>query len=1031
MGGNRESWTRREFLVLSAGATGGLLIAACSPAAETTTTAVAPSTTAATTPAVTTTTQPPVAISDYWDLLREGQRRIRTSPDHRAAQLSQMARAGDIAGLAEYVRDHIVVLPVNPSAWVSNNDGRRWGTRGVLRSGMGTPREIAQLIADMLNEAGTEASVVRGTIVKGSERPVLVPVAPAPFEVADAPDDLFTASGAERIQRERTADPALAAGMAAAARDAFDPASFDTLFTNDLSSVLPEVLIGDQILGLWHSEPGPYPADRGNSELGPVTATPEATFTLSIATDLDTRNPIAVATATYRLDQLAGRHVSAAFVPPAASLADLMTTRPADVTTVIPTLSVAGIDVTDDEQSQLTVAGDAFTIDGRVLVDDGDGFSSTTGRVSGAGDPAAAAEINVRRVIATHYPRLTVEVDVIDAAGETVADLGADQFLIVDDGYEAPFNLRRSRPTTPHIVFIVDNSSSVPEQWRDEGATRVVTEIATAVKAVHPEAMFRAAIVGPKGAGLLGWTNDPVQVGEHANNISLGSALWNSYVDAAVPEANAIVFMTDGVSAIDREATQDEPPPELLSQLTAGPPAIMLGSGELGAAFQGIADVTGGVALVIEDQDLGIAAVLEQLDKTLLPYDMLVLADETNSASDRTLRVSLPSAGIEAMAAYAVPDETTVGRVIAGLYLRVTANGVTVDRTLAGVPYRSGAEVTPHIAQEVRQSLFGKYSIITEAGAPSPSQVLDDSIAELLTWEPVWKATDGQEALEALAAAAELPHGRFTFAAPVSGRVGEPLTWETGLRMWLSTERTIPAGDVDILRRNVDFLPVSRFVTSTVEDSAESARITAERTSTLAAFEAAIYETTSAARLTGNLKEIGIGTVTPEERDAFDAISRGWPGSFRLAFNDPLDSAVAADPKSGGLIAVLGDGTGGGITEEEINRAFDQAVALAELGGRAGFQAWANLEKAKLEKLRFATLVIHRMSVEGILDLIEEEVCSRLEDAASGWATGAVSAAGEEMEGFVDAYSEAADAASSYGDALGLPPAIPTSLPVC
>lgn len=1040
MGGNEDLWTRREFLVLSAGATGGVLLAACSPTATSTTTPTTAVTTAGPSSTVTTTTQPALAISDYWELLREAQRRIRTSPDHIAAQLTKLAAAGDVDGLTRYVRDHIAVIPADPGAWVANGKGLRWGTRGVLRSGMGTPREVAQVIADLLNAAGTEVTIVNGAL-NGSERPVLVPVEAAPFEVDRPIEELFAAAGSSEAPIETPADPALAEAMAAAALAAFDDSSFATTSTADLFGALPDVKIGAQVVGLWHAQQGPYDVDFGNTEIGPPNPTRNAEFTLLIATSIDPWNPIPVASASFSQEDLAGRRVDASFIPAADSLADLFTTRPADVTTVTPTLAVSGLGMTEDERASLFVAGDPFTIEGTILTEDGEGLIATPStipgigatvvRVKGDGDVSRAAEIRIRKVVTAHYPQLTAEVDIVDEEGRSITGISAEQLLISDDGFEVPFLLRRTQLPPPSIVFIVDNSTSVPEQWRGQGAVRVVTEIATAVKAAYPDARFRIANVGLEGAGLLSWTEDPVKVGSEADQFGIGSALWDSYVDAAVPEANAIVFLTDGNSVTETaENIEDEAPADLIPQLLAGPPAIMLGSGDLGGAFQGIADITGGVAIPIEEQDAGIAAVLEQLDAMLRPYDILVLADEDNESVERTLRVSLPNRGLEATAAYEVPEQPIMGRTLGGLYLEVRAESMVVVRTLAGVPYRSGAEVTPEIAQEVRQALFGKYSVITEAGAPSPSQIFDDAVTSLLTWEAVATATDADAALEAFAAVEDLPHGTFTFAGPVSGSEG-PMTWDTGLRMWLSSERTIPAGDGDILRRNVDLLPVSRFVTTTASDPVEAARLTALRTAGLAAVEAAAYEDTSAARLTDDLTEVNIGTVESDDREAFAAITNGWPGAWRLAFNEEFDSAVAADPRSGGLIAVLGDGTGGGITEEEIKEGFKRAIALAELGGNAGFKHWAELEKAKLKQLRFATLVIHRMSIEGILETIAEEVCDRLKKPITDWTTGVIGKADKELEGFIKFYIEKAKEAKRLGDAVGLFPNIPTGIKPC
>ena len=100
----RGELSRRQFLVLAAGATGSLVVTACSPGGETTTTTLTPSTTAGIPGSTTTTAAPDPVISGYWDLLREVQRRVRTSPDHLPAQLARRAAAGDIEGLVELLR---------------------------------------------------------------------------------------------------------------------------------------------------------------------------------------------------------------------------------------------------------------------------------------------------------------------------------------------------------------------------------------------------------------------------------------------------------------------------------------------------------------------------------------------------------------------------------------------------------------------------------------------------------------------------------------------------------------------------------------------------------------------------------------------------------------------------------------------------------------------------------------------------------------------------------------------------------------
>ena len=988
----------------------------------------------ASTSTATPSATPEPLLSDYWDVLREAQRRVRTSPDHLPAHLERLASSGDVDGLVELVRQHVAVLPVNPEAWISMGAGQRWGTRGVLRSRAGTHREIAQLVADTLTEAGIEASVVR-TPNLDALRPALVNPEPLAFAPAEAPDDLIDFAGTIPSPNVTPGDGELARQIATSALEAFVPAIFKPREIRPVNSAGPTVQVvedgASRVVDLWSPAGGTLGVDEAAvRDLGPTEAAPTATFTLSIATADNLREPFEVAEAKFPLDAMAGRRVDVSFVPPASTVAELLMTRPADVTTVIPTISVNGLDLSPVEEAELLVEGTPFTIEGETLTEDGDRFVLPGGSIGGSGDASAVATLRINRVVPSHYPKLSVELDLLDASGATVTDVPASAFAVTDDGVEVPLALRRTDRPTPRVVFLVDNSTSVPEQYRNAGATRVVTEIATAIKAEHPDAEFRIANVGISGAGALNWTGDPVQAGENADQFGIASALWHSYVDAAALGGNAIVFLTDGVSISPEAVPEPEAPPELVTTLQAAPAAVMLGSGEFGQAFQGIADITGGVTLDIEDQDAAIAAVLEQLDQTLLPYSLLVLADEDGAAGERTLTVALGDAGIEQSASFTAPEQALLGPLVAGIYLRINANGVIVDRTLAGVPYRTVTEVTPELVQEVRQALFGSYSVITEAGAPSPSQILDDSIAEVLSWETVFTSDDAEEVMNAFAAAQRLPHGAFAFSVPVTAEGS--LTWESGLRMWLSTERTAPRGDVDVLRRSVDLLPNSRFHTAT-GDPTQSVRLTAERTAELAAIEAATYDNSAADRLTGPLTAPGFADMTAEERVIFNALTNGWPGTSQFAVNEAFDGGVGADPNSGTLIALLPDGTGGGITEVEIKRRFKQAIGIVELiGGRsAAFKHWAALEKTKLEKLKFATLVIFRMSTDGILLTIREEACSKLSSAATGWALSGLKRLDPTFGSMTAFAQETLKKMKTWGDAAGLAPAVPDKIKVC
>lgn len=83
---------------------------------------------------------------------------IRSSPDHLQARAEAVVATKNPKCIAEFVRDHIAVLP----GLLTNDDGiysSRWGIEGTLRAGAGTLRDRAELMVAMLGAAGLPAKV--------------------------------------------------------------------------------------------------------------------------------------------------------------------------------------------------------------------------------------------------------------------------------------------------------------------------------------------------------------------------------------------------------------------------------------------------------------------------------------------------------------------------------------------------------------------------------------------------------------------------------------------------------------------------------------------------------------------------------------------------------------------------------------------------------------------------------------------------------------------------------------------------------
>ncbi|MEM7141135.1 MAG: hypothetical protein AAF548_08880 [Actinomycetota bacterium] len=1022
-----DALSRRRFIGLATAA-GTFAVVGCSDDGTAPSAAPADGATSTSAPPAVPAEPAELVVSDYWDLARQARDAVRESPDHVPAELDRLAAAGDVAGMVDYARAHFAVVPGAENGWVAPGTAQRYGPRGLARSRVGTHREIAQLLTDVLNRNGVETTVVTLPLLDDL-RPVLVPADAAPF----APDIAVEAFEAA-AEIETPADPVpldvtAAEAMADAALAALGPDFATAPAVPDLfGQSLPGLAVDGVVVDPWSASPAAI--DDGRPPTAAIGTAPEARFSVSITTDREPDRPEEVVSASVPLDRLAGRRVDVRFLPPATDLVSLLSTRPADVTTFVPYLGVEGVDVDAEADADLVVTGTPITIEGDLLVDDGDGFTLAGNRITGDGDASEVADVVVGHVTTGAWPRLGVAVELLGGDGRPVDGVGADAFRVNDGGTAVPLLVRHTEPAVPQVVFIVDNSSSVPAQFRGEGATAVVGAIADAIQAAAPDARFRVANVGATGAARLPWRDDPSEVAADANQFGVGSALWNSYVDGVADGGTVAVFLTDGGAIDADENPQDVAPPDLVAALRSGPPAIMLGTGELGAAFTGIAEITGGVALDIEDPDAAVAAVLAEIDRLRPSYELLVLADETGGDGDRELSVDVGTAG--ATTSYTVPatEDTPPGPSLAGIHLTVTANGATVTRTLAGAPIGAAVERSAQLELEMRQALFGAYSVITEAGAPSPSQLLDDALTSILTWEPFFTTTDDDERIAAFADARDLPFGAFTFAAPISGP--DLLTWETGLRMWLSTERWLPAGDDEVIaRRSLDLLPTSRFLTAT-DDAATSAQRTARRTAWLSGLEDLLFDTAALERLDAPLVALSAAGLDPAARERFDRIAAGGSVYSGYAGTDRLDAAVSVDRQNGTTIALLPDGSGGAQTEESIKTSFKQVIALVEMAESAGAPgAWAKLEKAKLEKLRFATLTIFRMSVEGIIDLLEDEACKLIDKKVTAWGLAGVTRIDGDAAGMLGFAIDRAKLINRYGDAVALPVGLPTKLKVC
>lgn len=919
------------------------------------------------------TTDAPPASGDHlpFDVWREMQAAFRESPDHLVARSEALVAAGDAEAIFEFVRDDVLTIPGDRTGVGSPTRSVRWGPRATLRGGMGTAREKADLLVDLLVDAGFAADVVTGP---GSDEATLHAVYFGQSGPAFDPaiDEERAAAWRDRLGLEPTEsgqyeaiDPdgsegdALAEGVLAAlgpVSERREPAGFDWR-----GGAFPVVRFWDPAdapartdsTGSDDTAPEP-PADpdavryanmftpdvpfgEAGTQRPPTRTAPEPTaisevsVSLAAATADAPNDPFELVSGTWTADQLVGRQLLVQTLPGIDPF-EYPAVRFSDVGTHVPALSVQGPDLDAAAAADLSVVGEAVTRNGdRVAVED-DGTVTRNGRPlvepDPDADPASVADLSVE-VDAGRYPALRLRIRATDAAGQPVDGLPGSAFEVTDGGEPAAVTLSANR-AAPRVRLLYDTSASMPNAYYGDEMDAFVSRLGETIRGVNP-----AATVEP---------------------VPTNSNLWTALAEAADSDANLVVYATDGDVA-------DEGTPERRAAIEQGPPAIVLcADGHFFDVAGEMADASGGEVLLADDHE-GTASTIreyvERVESELVSY----LADygsPTDEPGTRSVTVRVPEADVTATTSYEVPETALLGSALSGLYLTVAVDGVESTRTLAGwnpatEDYR-GNEVTRAHVDDTAGALFGTNTVSFEAGAPSSSAWYDDLLAAKCSVADLDLAlATGDEDARAAATAgglSQLPPELLLLQAPLPDRAtADSLTYPDGLRVAMYRERPV-FGESYVLHQS-DVFPFAGFRTITATDDRQREfELTATRTARLAVVERSRYDESTASLLDG-AEVARLDTAGDdweyETRESFERVvgTGGFGGHYNRNYQVvPTDGTPVAfwsvDYQTGALLGVLADGSGGGTGNPGVDRMlreYDRVVSILNLyvmGAQAG-----------------------------------------------------------------------------------------------
>jgi hypothetical protein len=874
---------------------------------------------------------------DAFEAVRDA---VRGSPDHRPARAATLVEEADPEAILAFVRDEITVDPPHPEEFRDTPRARRWGPRGTLRGGVGTPRDVADTLASLYTDAGFEAEVVavRPRLTEAQVRALLFTPTDRPFEPALSEKAATTWRSVVGGEEPLTALDVDGTESAALAEDVLANVPFSELdlepftFAWDRFEKLPVVrvtvegetryanpFLPDATLDApgfgtdpktWKEEPDPYPTVR---------------VSLAAATASAYDSPRELVVGEWSTADLAGRRVRVDTLPGIDPF-ERPDIRFSDIETFVPALTVSDPHADADTLTKHSVQGDAVTRNGTTLTVE-DGVVHRDGRPlvdpATAADPSAVDTVEAT-VDAARYPNVRLGVTPRDADGTPVEGLSASAFGVED---EAPVGVSvAATSSAPRVALLVDRSGSMPAAYAGEAMDGLVTRLREAITTAH------------KGARIDQTYTD--------------SNIYTNLAQAAESDANLLVYATDG-------DVGDELTPAFEAAFRAGPPALMLNvDWDHSDPAREMAALSGGIYAKVASHDEAVATVTDFVDATAADIPSYLLdyrtPTESTPGEDRTATVSVPDADATTEVRYTVPEAAVRPDEFASLQLTVAIGGRSVTRTLAGRdPVRDADRgVTDADLNAVAGAFFGQHVLSFEAAGASESVWLDDVLTSKLSTRSVYEAArdgDAEDVTNALREGVTVtPADLALLQAPLPDAVTEDShTYQDTLRVVLHQQR--PQFGTDRILRHTDALDLTRYRTVT-EDPRRGFRLTAARTARVAVVEDALYEETAASVLDGR-DLVRFYTV----REAWEDADGDRAGAARVvetrasneyAFVPDDDGPFAfwtVDADTGTVAGVLDDGSGGGYSQKRIKeqlKRLSRAIAVVNLlalaAGKAG-----------------------------------------------------------------------------------------------
>ena len=852
---------------------------------------------------------------------------LKTCPDYLEGRMKELVISKDPEAMFNFVRDELYLMPASPKALGPIGWQFKWGLKGALRYGMATPREKAELLNQMLTDAGFTSKVMyeRTNITPEQAMTFFFRPIEKKYDIEVSKKQWKQWKKAMNVSGDFSNeiayfDPDSSKSNALAERlwnlipdkENLREASFDFRWDNYRTPTVQFEKEGGTFYAHLFDPKIPYGELRNDnggaiSPADPVKNNEEkVNISITYRDSVDTNSERELVTGEWAAADLVGNQINMAFMH-GLSLEQQAITQIGSLRIFTPALAFQSFDEELQEMQESSYIGDPFTLEGKRI--DLAGTEPKVNGVSIVTKPNENLQNQVKtlqvKAVPAHYPLVKLNVVPTDKNGVFVENLSANDFFITDNNNQIQ-PLMESNSPTPRVLMLYDTSLSMPKEYYLENMDAFIESLRKSILEKYPAAVITT------------WKTP--------------SELFTWLLKASKTDYDLIIYATDGDNDDNFNPTDEK-------IYNNGPPAIILNvydsdSDYSKETFGKMAELTNGVTIQAKDQVKTLDTVVDYIQKMEIPpYVFTYYA--IGPTESHTAKVEIDNSRISESDTFnfiSGLEKNDVGLNLIGVYCNIKIGNKAIRRVLAGwnpVTQRNLKPTRAHYL-EVKSLILGGLTFYFEGEGPT----FTTGLADLLKYKLSTRAW-GEALLEEDLAKAKTEYSKGVFQyhpkisslmAPLQDHVtASTFTFASGMRIGIYKQQLHIEDKKSI--SSFDFLPSSNYVTF-VKDSSNAFKINLQKTAQLGIREASLFDNSTFSILkdadlierTEAIASNWFNNLDSKSADYYYWYERLHRGSGSYKMFDPTKSSLAfweVNP-DGELYGILKDGTGGGGDEDII-----------------------------------------------------------------------------------------------------------------